>query len=128
MESELSSIFWVKLVAKIISMLKCFQVAELHLVIYKCLKSSIFQEKQYYISTSLLIVKDFLTSNDFFVLKFICRSKFYKTFYHPTKTLDLSFFFFVFIFQRLCFKNFAVEWSNKGTSSFLLIYHLLQDF
>ena len=41
-------------------MLMCFQVAGTHLTIYLCLESSIFQEKQCYILTSLLILKDFL--------------------------------------------------------------------
>ena len=71
--------------------LMCFQVAEIHLFICKCLKSSIFQEKQCYISNTLLILKAFLTSNDLFILKIICRRKFYKIFYHPTKILNLTF-------------------------------------
>ena len=32
-----------------------------------------------------------MTLNDFFILKIICRRKLYKMFYHPTKTLGVTF-------------------------------------
>ena len=44
----------------------CFQVAETHLLIYQCLQSSTFQEKKSYALTSLLILQNILTPNNFF--------------------------------------------------------------
>ena len=85
-ESEFPNFFGVKLVGKnILLLLKCFQVAGICLC---------------YISTSSLILKDFLPANDFFILKKIYRSKFYKISYHPTNNFGRFFYFFVFIFER----------------------------
>ena len=53
----------------------------------------------------------------------ICRDL-QDNFYHPTKTLDVTFLSF-FHFSKI---DFAVEWQNKGTFSVLLIYHLMKYF
>ena len=60
----------------------------------------------------------FLTPNNFFILKIIWRRKFCKIFYHPTKTLDLTFYFSFFLWNCK---------TNKGTFSMVLVYYLMQD-
>ena len=116
------------------------------------LKSSIFQEKQSYISTNLRISKDFLTPNgsifqekqcyiqQFTNFEIIVDSKWllYPENYLQEKKFenmvcrDLQDNFYhptktmnVFHFSKI---DFAVEWQNKGTFSMLLIYHLMKYF
>ena len=44
-----------------------------------------------------------MTPNNFFILTVICRRKFYKIFYHPTKTLNVTFLsLFSFFKYRFC--------------------------
>ena len=115
-------------------MLMCFQVAEICLVI--CLKSSIFQEKQCYISTNLLILKEFSTPNDFFILKITFAEKnlqnilsSHQNFGRYTFYLSFSFFKDQFCFGMVKQKNFLhvvdLSFDARFTkyNKFSLYYH-----
>ena len=79
-------------------MLKCFQVAEIHL-------NLIVSKKWYFSGETMLYFHqftDFERHFDFFILKIICRRKFYKIFYYSTKILYVIFYLY-FHFSKIYF-------------------------
>ena len=94
----------------VLFMLMCFQVCrDMHRNLY-FLKSGIFQEKECYISTIILILKIFLAPINFFIPKIISRKRFYKIFYHSSKTLDATCLFLSFFFLTCHLASFEAKY------------------